>query len=101
LPLGVTVAGAVSIFREPCRRSSTVIAGNAGGARVTHQTGTGKYEQLLVMCKNMKPIPTAVAHPWKESALSAAVFASGKPHSIAKDGVVVAHPGSGASLSVP
>ena len=39
-------------------------------------TGTGKYEQMLVTCKNMKPIPTAVAHPCEESALSGAVEAA-------------------------
>jgi phosphate acetyltransferase len=43
---------------------------------VTHQTGTGKYEQILATCKNMKPIPTAVAHPCEESALSGAVEAA-------------------------
>ena len=43
---------------------------------MTRHTGTGKYEQLLVMCKNMKPIPTAVAHPCEESALSGAVEAA-------------------------
>ncbi|MBV8629463.1 MAG: phosphate acetyltransferase [Silvibacterium sp.] len=43
---------------------------------VTHQTGTGKYEQMLVTCRNMKPIPTAVAHPCEESALSGAVEAA-------------------------
>ena len=43
---------------------------------MTHQTGTGKYEQILATCKNMKPIPTAVAHPCEESALSGAVEAA-------------------------
>ncbi len=43
---------------------------------MTHQTGTGKYEQMLETCKNMKPIPTAVAHPCEESALSGAVEAA-------------------------
>jgi len=42
----------------------------------THPTGTGKYEQMLVTCRNMKPIPTAVAHPCEESALSGAVEAA-------------------------
>ena len=40
------------------------------------QTGTGKYEQMLVTCKNMKPIPTAVVHPCEESALAGAVEAA-------------------------
>ncbi len=43
---------------------------------VTHPTGTGKYEQMLVTCRNMKPIPTAVAHPCEESALSGAIEAA-------------------------
>jgi phosphate acetyltransferase len=43
---------------------------------VTHQTGTGKYEQMLETCKNLKPIPTAVVHPCEESALSGAVEAA-------------------------
>ena len=25
--------------------------------------GSGKYEQLLLRCKGMTPVPTAVAHP--------------------------------------
>jgi phosphotransacetylase len=43
---------------------------------VTQQTGTGKYEQLLVRCKSLEPVPTAVAHPCEESALSGAVEAA-------------------------
>ena len=43
---------------------------------MTHQTGTGKYEQILATCKNLTPIPTAVAHPCEESALSGAVEAA-------------------------
>ena len=43
---------------------------------MSHQTGTGKYEQMLVTCKNLKPIPTAVAHPCEESALSGAIEAA-------------------------
>jgi phosphotransacetylase len=39
-------------------------------------TGTGKYEQMLVTCKNLRPIPTAVVHPCEESALSGAVEAA-------------------------
>lgn len=41
-----------------------------------HPTGTGKYEQMLETCRNMKPIPTAVAHPCEESALSGAIEAA-------------------------
>lgn len=43
---------------------------------MTHQTGTGKYEQILATCKNLEPIPTAVVHPCEESALSGAVEAA-------------------------
>ena len=43
---------------------------------MTHQTGTGKYEQMLETCKNMKPIPTAVVHPCEESALAGAIEAA-------------------------
>jgi phosphate acetyltransferase len=43
---------------------------------VSQQTGTGKYEQMLTKCKNLKPIPTAVAHPCEASALSGAIEAA-------------------------
>ena len=43
---------------------------------MSYQTGTGKYEQMLVTCRNMKPIPTAVAHPCEEFALSGAIEAA-------------------------
>jgi phosphotransacetylase len=39
------------------------------------QTGSGKYEKLLERCKNLEPIPTAVAHPCEKSALAGAVEA--------------------------
>jgi len=38
-------------------------------------TGSGKYEQLLQRCRNLEPIPTAVAHPCDPSALAGAVEA--------------------------
>jgi phosphotransacetylase len=38
-------------------------------------TGTGKHEQLLIRCKGLEPIPTAVAHPCEASALAGAVEA--------------------------
>jgi len=44
----------------------------------TATTGSGKYEQLLVRCKSLKPIPTVVAHPCEATALSAAVEAASK-----------------------
>lgn len=40
------------------------------------QTGTGKYEQMLTKCKSLKAVPTAVAHPCEESALSGAIEAA-------------------------
>jgi phosphotransacetylase len=43
-----------------------------------NQTGTGKYEALLVRCKSLEPIPTAVAHPCEATALSGAVEAASK-----------------------
>jgi phosphate acetyltransferase len=43
---------------------------------VSQHTGTGKYEQVLLKCKNLKPVPTAVAHPCDASALSGAVEAA-------------------------
>lgn len=45
---------------------------------MTQQTGTGKYERLLERCKNLAPVPTAVAHPCEASALSAAVEAANR-----------------------
>jgi phosphate acetyltransferase len=39
-------------------------------------TGTGKYEQVLERCRELAPIPTAVAHPCEETALSGAVEAA-------------------------
>ena len=38
-------------------------------------TGSGKYEQLLMRCKGLAPIPTAVAHPCEASALAGALDA--------------------------
>jgi hypothetical protein len=40
-------------------------------------TGTGKEEALLERCRNLPPVPTAVAHPCEESALAGAVEAAG------------------------
>jgi phosphotransacetylase len=40
------------------------------------KTGTGKYEQLLERCKGQDPVPTAVAHPCEETALSGALEAA-------------------------
>ena len=39
-------------------------------------TGTGKYEALIARCQNLAPIPTAVAHPCEQTALSGAVEAA-------------------------
>jgi phosphate acetyltransferase len=37
--------------------------------------GTGKYEQLLVRCRNLEAVPTAVVHPCEQSALAGAIDA--------------------------
>jgi len=39
-------------------------------------TGTGKYEQLLVRCRTLEAVPTAVAHPCEAGALAGAVEAA-------------------------
>jgi phosphate acetyltransferase len=38
--------------------------------------GTGKYEALLERCRNLAPVPTAVAYPCEESALAGPVQAA-------------------------
>jgi phosphate acetyltransferase len=40
--------------------------------------GTGKYEQLLVRCRSLEPIPTAVAHPCDSRAILGALEAGEK-----------------------
>jgi phosphotransacetylase len=45
---------------------------------MSQETGSGKYEQLLLRCKNLEPVPTAVAHPCEASALAGAVEAAEK-----------------------
>jgi phosphotransacetylase len=45
---------------------------------MNNPTGTGKYEQLLVRCRSLEPVPTAVAHPCEESALVGALEAAAK-----------------------
>ncbi len=42
---------------------------------MTRDLGTGKYEQLLVKCRNLEPVPTAVVHPCEQSALAGAIDA--------------------------
>jgi phosphate acetyltransferase len=43
---------------------------------MNQKTGSGKYEQLLMRCKSLEPIPTAVAHPCELSALTGAMEAA-------------------------
>ncbi|HQR07160.1 MAG TPA: bifunctional enoyl-CoA hydratase/phosphate acetyltransferase [Gemmatales bacterium] len=43
-----------------------------------HDTGTGKYENLLVRCKSLTPVPTAVAHPCEATALEGVLDAAAK-----------------------
>ncbi|HEX5107244.1 MAG TPA: bifunctional enoyl-CoA hydratase/phosphate acetyltransferase [Vicinamibacterales bacterium] len=45
---------------------------------MSHQTGTGKYEQLLERCRSFEPVTTAVAHPCEASALEGAIEAGSK-----------------------
>ena len=42
------------------------------------EPGTGKYERLLERCRGLAPVPTAVAWPCEETALSGALDAAGK-----------------------
>ncbi|HET7218859.1 MAG TPA: phosphate acetyltransferase [Vicinamibacterales bacterium] len=42
---------------------------------MSRETGTGKYEQLLQRCRDLAPVPTAVAHPCEASALAGALEA--------------------------
>ncbi|HEY2775391.1 MAG TPA: bifunctional enoyl-CoA hydratase/phosphate acetyltransferase [Candidatus Binatia bacterium] len=42
------------------------------------ETGTGKYQQLLDRCRDLAPIPTAVAYPCEETALAGAIDAAAK-----------------------
>lgn len=45
---------------------------------MSHDIGTGKYENLLERCKNFEPVPTAVAHPCEATALEGALDAAAK-----------------------
>jgi phosphate acetyltransferase len=42
------------------------------------EQGTGKYEQVLVRCRSLEPVRTAVAHPCESTALVAALEAGAK-----------------------
>jgi phosphotransacetylase len=43
---------------------------------MAHETGTGKYEQLVARCKNLAAVTTAVVHPCEQSALAGAAEAA-------------------------
>ncbi|MBS0580176.1 MAG: phosphate acetyltransferase [Proteobacteria bacterium] len=43
---------------------------------MAQETGTGRYEQLIALCKGLPPVATAVAHPCEQSALAGAVEAA-------------------------
>ncbi len=45
---------------------------------MSSETGTGKYEQLLARCLGLEPIPTAVAHPCEETALTGVMEAGAR-----------------------
>lgn len=42
---------------------------------MSETTGRGNYERLLLRCKGLAPVPTAVAHPCEEKALAGAIEA--------------------------
>jgi phosphate acetyltransferase len=42
------------------------------------EPGTGKYEQLLLRCRNLPPVATAIAHPCEATALAGAIDAGTK-----------------------
>jgi phosphate acetyltransferase len=42
------------------------------------ESGTGKYQGLLVKCQGLEPVPTAVAYPCEATALAGAIEAGGK-----------------------
>jgi phosphate acetyltransferase len=42
------------------------------------ESGTGKYENLLERCRDLAPVPTAVAHPCEQTALAGALEAAEK-----------------------
>jgi len=44
-------------------------------AAMKAEPGTGKYERLLARCKDLPPVPTAVAHPCDATSLAGAVEA--------------------------
>ena len=43
---------------------------------MNREPGTGKYEQLLLRCRNLPPVATAVAHPCEHTALAGAMDAA-------------------------
>jgi phosphotransacetylase len=43
---------------------------------MAHETGTGKYEQLVTRCKSLAAVTTAVVHPCEQSALAGAAEAA-------------------------
>jgi phosphotransacetylase len=43
---------------------------------MNRETGTGKYEQLLVRCRSLEAVVTAVAHPCEATALAGAIDAA-------------------------
>jgi phosphate acetyltransferase len=45
---------------------------------MNREQGTGKYEQVLVRCKDLEAVPTAVVHPCESTALVAALEAAAK-----------------------
>src|SRR6185369_11135368 len=50
--------------------------GTSSESLMNRETGTGKYEQLLMRCRNLEPVVTAVAHPCEATALAGAIDAA-------------------------
>ena len=45
---------------------------------MNREQGTGKYEQVLIRCRSLEPVPTAVAHPCESTVLIAVLEAAAK-----------------------
>src|SRR5215510_4579150 len=67
-----------SLLKTPPPKGGPPQRGISRGANMNRKHGTGKYEKLLLRCKRLEPVPTAVAHPCEKTALRGAVEAGEK-----------------------